>query len=147
MSHWVYKDKKVSNIPEGEPFGFVYRIVNTIDGRFYIGRKQFYNTRRKKIPGKVRRKVTVTESNWKSYTGSSKTLNADIDLLGKEKFSFEVLGFAYTKGQLNYLEEHVQFVTKALISDRCYNDSIGNKKFMSIRIDENFRNSLKNLEV
>jgi len=42
MVNWLYKGNKIENIEDfGEqtPFGFVYLISNTVDGRIYIGKK------------------------------------------------------------------------------------------------------------
>jgi len=90
MSHWLYKGKPIKEAPENE-FGFVYLITNLKSGKKYIGRKYFGTTRRVKVKGKKRRKIIRKDSNWREYTGSSKSLNKDIEKLGKKNFKFEKL--------------------------------------------------------
>ena len=69
--HWKYKHEP--NIKDD--FGFVYIITNKKTKKAYIGCKQYYFFR------KGRKK---TESNWKSYMGSSKPLTEDIEKIGKK---------------------------------------------------------------
>jgi|DEB0MinimDraft_10_1074344.scaffolds.fasta_scaffold00598_9 hypothetical protein len=137
-SHWFYRNKKISEVPENS-FGFVYMIVNMLTGQKYIGRKYFYSTRRKSLTakqkreGKKRRTRVTKESNWREYMGSSKTLLADIERLGKTNFEFKILIFGETKGQVNYLEMKMQFLHDVSINPAFYNDTIGSGKFASIK--------------
>ena len=62
------------NYPEGfnieDYYGFVYKITNTENNKFYIGKKIFQNTR--KLPplkGQKRKRTVIKESNWKTYWG------------------------------------------------------------------------------
>ena len=48
------------------------------------------------------------------YYGSSIELNKDVELLGKENFSREILHFCKTKGTTSYLEAKEQFVNEVL---------------------------------
>ena len=145
MSHWTYKGNDVVDIPEGM-FGFVYRITHRDSGVKYIGRKYFESRRRKVVPGKVRRKVVVTESNWRTYTSSSKELNALIEEHGKAAFDFEILAYASTKGACNFLEEAVQHVSGCLYDDSYLNGNIGNGSFRSVKISDDLKQSLKELK-
>lgn len=145
MSQWSYKGETVTEIPEGM-FGFVYRITHVDSGTKYIGRKYFTSTRRKIVPGKVRRKVVTTESNWKTYTSSSKELNALIDAHGRDAFDFEILAFAETKGACNFLEEAVQHVSGCLYDDSYLNGNIGNGSFRSVKISDSLKESLKSIK-
>lgn len=138
MSHWFHKDKIVDDIPAGV-HGFVYMITNTLTGKKYIGRKYVSSTRKKaltakqKREGKVRRAKVTTESDWREYMGSNKPLLEDIHKLGKENFKFEILHFAMTKGQVNYLEENMHHKYDVILSDEFYNDCIGPRRFMALR--------------
>lgn len=140
-SHWVYQGAPIEEAPENA-FGFIYMITNTTTGKRYIGRKYLGSTRRVKRKGKTNRKVIRKESDWKEYTGSSKELLKDIDLIGKDSFVFEILCFGETKGQVNYLEENLQHKHNVLTSklpngERLYyNDSIGARKFMSVKFTD-----------
>ena len=134
-SHWLYKGEPLNDPPDNA-FGFIYQITNVQTGRKYIGRKYFGKTRRVKQKGKTRRKVVRTESDWKTYTGSSKTLTADIQKLGKDMFTFEILLLGYTKGQVNYLEENVQHSLQVVMSDQYYNDCVGSRKWLSVKFTD-----------
>jgi len=137
MSHWIYKNEIVTEIPD-DVEGFIYIITNNVTGRKYIGRKYVKSTKRKpltakqKREGKVRRTRVTTESNWRTYTGSNKNMNSDIKELGKDKFTFEIITYARTKAQINYLEMFMQFITHSIIKNDYYNDTIGSNKFTTM---------------
>jgi len=151
MSHWKYKNKIIAKSPS-DMVGFVYMITCTLNGKKYIGRKYFGTRRRKpltkkqKLAGRKRREVVHKDSDWATYTGSSKTLNADIVKYGKEKFKFEILIMAKTKGQVNYLEENIQHKMDVLLSDEYYNDSIGSRRFVMVKFDKTICENIKKLE-
>ena len=134
MSHWLHKGKILEEAPEGY-FGFVYAITNIKSGKKYIGRKYFGTTRRTKVVGKKRRKVTRKDSNWREYTGSSVELNKDINKLGKLHFRFEILILGSTKGQVNYLEENIHHRYHVESNDAYYNDCIGPRRFGNVKVD------------
>ena len=110
-SCWLLKGECLDVQPAGYQ-GFVYKITNTIDGRIYIGKKVFTFSKKKKISKKTRvatktrkksERVQV-DGKWLDYWGSSKELMADIALLGKDKFTREILHLCTTKQQLSYYE-------------------------------------------
>ena len=90
-------------------FGFVYSITHIESGRKYIGKKQIHSYTRKKVKDRKNRKRVVKESKWREYTGSCNELNEDIEKLGKDQFSFEVLKLCKTKGELTFSEVEYQF--------------------------------------
>ena len=116
-----------------EWFGFVYRITNKKTKRSYIGRKQLISTRRRKVKGRVNRKVTRKESDWREYTGSCNELNEEIQTIGKAEYRFEILKLCNTKGELSYWETKLQFEEDVLHSRfpdgtrKYYNTSILNR--------------------
>jgi len=121
--HWV------GEVDPDVYYGFVYLITNTVTGRKYIGRK-FYHTYRKK--------KRVKESNWKVYAGSSKTLKEDIERLGKDKFTFEIVCNYKTRGGLVSGEVHFQTDNDVLSPELLpcgerlyYNGQIGAVKFIT----------------
>ncbi len=130
FGHWLSED-----FDPLEWFGFVYRITNEESNRSYIGRKQLTSTRRKKVKGRVNRKITRKESNWKEYTGSCDELNEEINTIGKDKFKFEILKLCKTKGELGYWETKLQFNEDVLHSRfpdgtrKYYNSNIMNRWF------------------
>lgn len=148
---WTYKEKEEFEIPLGS-FGFVYKITSKIDGRKYIGRK--YLTAAKTTSKRVTLKTGVkktkkvksrVESNWKDYMGSCKPLLEDINKNGKENYTFEILAFANTKGQVNFLECFFQMRANVLADELYYNDAIGSGQFRGVKFDEEFKTMLKGL--
>jgi hypothetical protein len=123
-------------------FGFIYKITNKETGKFYIGKKVFWNNKKKKLtkkqlselpptPGrKPTHEVIRTESDWKTYWGSNKQLTADIKQYGADKFECWIFKQCLTKKQLTYWEMHYQCKEEVLInSDKSYNDNILGKFF------------------
>lgn len=145
MSHWKYKGTILETPPEGS-FGFVYEVISKIDNKRYIGRKYFGKTRRiKPLKGRVNKRVIRSESDWKTYTGSCKELNDDIQKYGKENFEFNILTFGFTKGQVSYLEEMAQFISNVLTSNIYYNTAIGSGRFKTLKKGDLLFNSIKEL--
>ena len=129
LGHWTCDEQW-----EELPFGFVYLITNTVSGMKYIGKKQIEKrTKRPPLKGKKRKRITIGESDWKTYTGSSDKLNADIKKLGKKKFKFEITYSCGTKSELAYMETMFQFQAEALLREDYYNGimncRIGRVKF------------------
>jgi Putative endonuclease segE, GIY-YIG domain/NUMOD3 motif len=97
-----------------EWFGFIYRIIELHTGREYIGKKQFTKLRRKVVNGRKNRKHVITESDWKSYTGSSDQLNSSIQANGIENYLFIIESLHKSKGSLHYEEVRKQIVEDVL---------------------------------
>lgn len=141
---WIYKGAQFINPPH-DSYGFVYRITNMLNGRMYIGKKQFNCVKRIKQKNKIKRKVVRKESNWKIYTGSNDQLNSDIRMLGMDKFRFEVLGIANSEGQLGYMEEYAHYKYNVIFNDCYYNNSVGAGRKRNIKSDDFFIQELDNL--
>jgi len=124
MEPWYYKDTPVTEMPEG-CVGFVYLITNLTNDRKYIGKKLAKFSRTKPpLKGKKNRRRTKVESDWQTYFGSSDELNADVEQLGTENFTREILFYCSNKAQLSYIEAREQFNHKVLESDEYYNGHI-----------------------
>jgi hypothetical protein len=96
--------------------GFLYLITNKITGRKYIGRKQYWLTRKGK---------RLKESDWRTYTGSSPTLNRDIKNQGIGNFEFKIVAQFESKGALRYVEANVMHKKDILLDpDNWYNRRI-----------------------
>ena len=141
-SHWIYNGEVMQD-PPPEMAGFVYMIFNTTNQKKYIGRKYFSSTRRVKIKGQTRRKVLRKDSDWRDYMGSSEELRKDIQLLGKDKFKFEILIMGRTRGQTNFLEETTHHKLDVILRDDFYNHAIGPRRFMSIKLQDDIKLRLK----
>jgi hypothetical protein len=120
---WLFNGKPFNTEDIKKYEGFVYVIISQITLRYYIGRKYFYSKRRKK--GATRR--TTTESNWKVYYGSNKTLQDEVKEHGKENHKRIILSLHTTKGDVNYEEVKQQFIQNVLEDDKYYNDNINGK--------------------
>jgi len=131
FGHWI----TTCEIDINSWFGFIYRITNLENNMMYIGRKQFHSTNRKKIANRINRKKIVKESDWKTYTSSSLSVNQLIDKLGKDKFKFEIIELCRTKAELVYREVEIQWEEKVLSATlpngerKYYNGNIGAIKF------------------
>lgn len=122
MMEWTHKGLEFKE-PEPEQYGFVYVITNLTNQKKYIGKKLFWFKKTKILKGK--RKRYLAESDWKDYYGSSKYLLADIEALGKENFSREILVLCKSKGECSYYEAKAQFDHGVLLDkERWYNDWI-----------------------
>jgi hypothetical protein len=127
---WTYQGQVVNELPE-DCVGFVYNITNTISGRQYIGKKlaKFSKTTYKTVTlknGKKKKKKirSKIDSDWQEYYGSSPNLTADINTLGKDKFTREILYYCKSKAETSYIEAREQFDRKVLESDNYYNGHI-----------------------
>lgn len=110
---------------EKEYTGFVYLITNTTNNRKYIGQKIF-NFKKYKTVKKKKKKISV-ESDWKDYYGSNTELNLDVDKLGKDNFTREILYLCKSKSMMNYLEAKEIFLQGALESNLFYNSWISTR--------------------
>ena len=127
---WMYQNIIIEELPE-DCIGFVYLITNLVSGRKYIGKKlakfskTTYKTVKLKNGTKKKKKIrSKIDSDWQDYYGSSDQLNKDIDTLGKDNFSREILFYCESKAELSYLEAREQFERKVLESDDYYNGII-----------------------
>jgi len=121
---WSYQGKTIEEIPEGY-IGFVYIITNIKTGQKYIGKKLAQFKRSKPpLKGKRLKRRSVVESDWRDYWGSSDRLNADVQALGEENFTREILYLCKSKAEMSYLEAREQFERRVLESDDYYNGII-----------------------
>lgn len=127
---WLFEDKEITELPE-DCVGFIYLITNLTNNRKYIGKKlaKFSKTSVKTVTlkngTKKKKKIkSKIDSDWMEYYGSSNELNKDIELLGKENFTRQILFFCKSKAECSYIEAREQFIHKVLESDDYYNNNI-----------------------
>ena len=111
---WLYNGKEIGDDEVVGYAAFVYIITNLENNKRYIGKKIFTSVRRQKVKGKKRRKKVQKESNWKSYFGSNLALIADVDRLGEDKFSREIVKLCKTRGTASYWEAKLQMQHEVL---------------------------------
>ncbi len=140
---WTYQGKTINSLPE-DCEGFVYLITNTTNGKQYVGKKlaKFKKTR-PPLKGRINKRRSKVESDWKDYWGSSDHLNADVAQLGEEKFTREILYICNTRGVMSYLEAREQFERRVLESDDYYNGIINVRVGGSKILKEELKNYKK----
>lgn len=127
---WTYQHQPVNELPE-DCVGFVYIITNLTNNKKYIGKKlakfskTTYKTVKLKNGSKKRKRIkSKIDSDWKEYWGSSPNLQADIDKLGTQYFTREILYYCKSKAETSYIEAKLQFEYRVLESDDYYNGHI-----------------------
>jgi hypothetical protein len=127
---WLYENTQIQELPE-DCVGFVYLITNKLSGRKYIGKKlaKFSKTSYKVIKlkngNKKRKKIkSKIDSDWQLYYGSNEQLNKDIQALGADNFTREILFYCTSKAACSYIEAREQFNHRVLESDDYYNGQI-----------------------
>ena len=121
---WKFQGKTIETLPE-DCEGFVYLITNTTNGKMYVGKKlaKFKKTR-PPLKGRINKRRSKVESDWKDYWGSNDHLLEDVAQLGKNKFTRQILYICNSRGAMSYLEAREQFERRVLESDEYYNGII-----------------------
>ena len=127
---WLYQNTPVETLPDS-CVGFVYLITNNLTGRKYIGKKlakfskTTYRTVKQKNGIKKKKRIrSKIDSDWQQYYGSSAELSADIEKLGTDNFTREILFYCNSKSECSYIEAREQFSRKVLESTDYYNGHI-----------------------
>lgn len=127
LGHWELGNNTTlpGDFEENPPMGFVYRIENKENGKFYIGQKKIIKVeKRPPLKGKVRKRKIIKQSDWRTYCGSSNDLKNDIKTLGEDKFKFEIIKFCDCKWLLSYWELYYQMQNHVLFREDSYNGII-----------------------
>jgi hypothetical protein len=97
----------------------------------YIGKKlakfskTTYKTVKLKNGTKKRKKIkSKIDSDWQEYWGSNEQLKLDVQQLGADKFTREILHYCSSKAICSYIEAKEQFTRRVLESPDYYNNII-----------------------
>ena len=121
---WTFKGKLISDLPK-DCEAFVYLITNLTNDMKYVGKKLAkFKTTKPPLKGRKNKRRGTKESDWRDYWGSSDRLQADVELLGKKKFTREILYYCPSRGIASYLEMYEQVTRGVLESDDYYNGII-----------------------
>jgi hypothetical protein len=135
QGHWRTNEPLVIK----ELHGFVYLIHNSVDDKYYVGKKNFLHGGKKNYVTKGIKRPNYrhgTETNWKTYTGSSAELNLDISKHEIIKFSFTIIRVYSSRGGLSYGEANIQHKLDVLTTRdsndkaKFYNGNIAGLKFI-----------------
>ena len=123
---------------------FVY-IITDPDGKSYIGVKQFHKkVTRPPLKGRKNKRRSIAESDWKSYVGSSTTLQKIVEDRGTGALQRrEILHLCRTKGDGALLEAMEQLNRGVLWDDNYYNEIVNLRtysKHLSAELKEKLRN-------
>ena len=140
---WLYKDKQInelSDMPEPQPFGFIYEVTHIPTGRKYLGKKQLISVQNKPLGKKElaaltdkrasKKKQVIKESDWKTYYGSNPEIKSLIKEGKQLEFKREILMFVPTKKLLTYYENKFLFINEVIEPHTNYiNDNIEGRYF------------------
>jgi hypothetical protein len=137
---WLHEGNQVNELPVGCE-AFVYLITNNTNGMMYVGKKLAkFKVTKPPLKGKKNKRRSTKESDWQEYWGSSDRLKADVELLGAENFTREILYFCPSRGIASYLEAREQFERRVLETDDYYNGIInvrvGGSNILRQRLEE-----------
>ena len=121
---WYYNNELITTAPE-EYVGFVYEIHDTLNQKYYIGKKLLWRT--KKLPplkGRKNKRHRRIETDWQTYWGSSDALNSVRAEIGDQHFKRKILYWCANKNQMSYYETREQFSRDVLFKDEYYNGII-----------------------
>lgn len=143
--NWTYKGKDFLNINDApeDAFGFVYKIINKKNGKYYFGRKNLGSVTKKKLTLKEKKlpensrktyKYIRKESNWKNYCGSSSALLED--LKNGDLYSKEILEFCSSKALMTLRETSHIVCSGSLLDINSYNMWVSAKIYKKHLISE-----------
>jgi hypothetical protein len=126
---WILENKEFVLDENSSAIGFVYLITDLKNNKKYIGKKNFFFS--KKLPplkGKIKKRIVVKESDWKDYYGSNDELKEIVQKGEAHNFKREILRLCYSKGELSYWELKYQMEYDVLLKpDEFYNSFVGAK--------------------
>ena len=123
-TNWTYQGKPVEELPV-DCEAFVYLITNLTNNKKYVGKKLAkFKTTKQPLKGRKNKRRGTKESDWRTYWGSSDKLTIELEKLGEDKFTREIMYYCPSRGVASYLEAREQFERKVLEDDDYYNGII-----------------------
>lgn len=109
---WILNGKEVTSVNDlpDNILGFVYKITNLDNNRYYFGRKSVFS-----VILRGKNKGQRKEMTWRNYQGSSKELLTDIK--NGAKIKKEIIEFAYSKAELT-LKESATIICSGSLEDK-----------------------------
>jgi hypothetical protein len=149
MNNWLYNNKEITDITQfsSSIHGFIYKVTHIPSGKSYIGKKVLYFNKKVKLgkkelalhsgPGrKPTTKLTVTESDWKTYYGSEIEIKKILAEGKHNEFERVILKLVGSKKLLTYFEMKYQFMYEVLeYPDKWYNNNILGKFYSKDFLD------------
>lgn len=126
---WLYEGNIVTeeHVPIGS-VGFVYKIIHTPTGRYYIGKKSLTATRRlPPLKGKKRKRIVTKSSDWEKYYSSNDWIKEQVKEGKADEFSREIIQYCFSKKSLTYYEIYWQFHYNVLADDNAINENLMGK--------------------
>ena len=127
--NWLCEGNVVTeeDVPVGA-VGFVYKIIHTPTGRYYIGKKSLTSTRRlAPLKGQKRKRTVTKSSDWEKYYSSNDWIKEQVKEGKAEEFSREIIQYCFSKKSLTYYEIYWQFQYNVLADDNAINENLMGK--------------------
>lgn len=146
--NWKYRGEEITSIPPEyvDAEGFIYKITLE-DGTYYFGKKNLelsakrkigkreleergksafrkYKSKKGKNKGEWIYYEDLTKSDWQEYYGSSEEVKYQIE--SGIDYTKEILEFAWTKGELTWLEHKLIVCSDCMEQELCLNRRVGN---------------------
>ena len=131
MDPWLFNGEPFTQEMVGKNAGFVYLITDKVNGKMYIGKKNFSGMRKAK--GAKRRSKII--SDWEKYFGSNDIIKQLVKEEGPQRFKREILSVHQLQRDVNYCEVREQWRRNVLEAvdesgERIYyNENISGKYF------------------
>lgn len=119
-------NEDISKIVIKEPYGFIYITTNMINGKRYLGQKNFDKKR-----------------SWEKYLGSGSILKSAVKKYGKDSFVRNIIDIAYSQDELNQKEYDYSIFFNVVESDDWYNLMYGGRVVSGITRSNETREKLR----
>jgi hypothetical protein len=126
---WLHEGNIVTeeHVPIGA-VGFVYKIIHTPTGRYYIGKKSLTSTRKlAPLKGQKRKRTVTKSSDWEKYYSSNDWIKEQVKEGKADEFSREIIQYCFSKKSLTYYEIYWQFQYNVLADDNAINENLMGK--------------------